>query len=800
MSILKPFQLLEINVISAQDLEPVSKNMRTYATAWVHPIRKLTTRVDNEGRNNPTWNDKFVFRVDEEFLCADTSAVMIEIYAVHWFRDCHVGTVRILVGNLIPPLDRQHHQYHGGMRFVALQVRRPSGRPQGILNIGVSLLDSSMRSMPLYTQLSSSAVGFRDLMREEDPHPHHHNRNNNNNPPIVKPILRRSKSERSERVTFHDLKGSQKGSSIISGSSVDPPKGKARKGKASSVISGAELRERPNEKGKKGKASSVISGSEIKKPSKDKPRNEKPEGFVNENAIVAEPSKEKLTSEKLGSQLIDSQIDKVTHEKIDSKIIPTAKPNLKLNGYEFGAPKGSVVNGKFIYGGGPVKVNSIWSDSEVGPSPSEVAAAMAVEKYPLEENRSSVLDGWSLDESVEGLRSKLERWRTELPPLYDRGFSSSSFRSTSQHVRRHTDGGGGLFSCFGNIYGYECQCICGPWATDEASVEVSAFQNKFSSLDLMETTLGLLGGGGGGGGGGLLGTSVNETDSTVSKAAEQDYVGMSSEASSYPNEAGLELGLGLSLGGGGGGTGGFVKAKGSTWGEYGRILTAKDFPTGFSGRANASAVGAISGTKRAAESSAPSEVGSASTGVSQVVGWPPIRAYRMNSLVNQSKTPNAEEDKVVGENDKSKNSLKKTNHGNSKSDAGVKEKGLLGFVKVNMDGLQIGRKVDLNAHACYETLAQTLEEMFFRPTTTISSIRSGGEKERATQPSKLLDGTSEFVLTYEDKEGDWMLVGDVPWGMFLGTVKRLRIMRTSEANGLAPRFQERIERQRSKPI
>lgn len=29
--------------------------------------------------------------------------------------------------------------------------------------------------------------------------------------------------------------------------------------------------------------------------------------------------------------------------------------------------------------------------------------------------------------------------------------------------------------------------------------------------------------------------------------------------------------------------------------------------------------------------------------------------------------------------------------------------------------------------------------------------------------SRLLDGSSNFVLTYEDKEGDWMLVGDVPW-------------------------------------
>lgn len=34
---------------------------------------------------------------------------------------------------------------------------------------------------------------------------------------------------------------------------------------------------------------------------------------------------------------------------------------------------------------------------------------------------------------------------------------------------------------------------------------------------------------------------------------------------------------------------------------------------------------------------------------------------------------------------------------------------------------------------------------------------------KVTRPSKLLDGSSDFVLTYEDKDGDWMLVGDVPW-------------------------------------
>ncbi|KAL0456900.1 UNVERIFIED_CONTAM: Auxin-responsive protein IAA13 [Sesamum latifolium] len=128
----------------------------------------------------------------------------------------------------------------------------------------------------------------------------------------------------------------------------------------------------------------------------------------------------------------------------------------------------------------------------------------------------------------------------------------------------------------------------------------------------------------------------------------------------------------------------------------------------------------------------------------------------MNTLFNQSKTTsNADQrDKGVGGDENNENSKRKINHGNAND-----ERGHLGFVKVNMDGLPIGRKVDLNAHKSYETLAKTLEEMFFKP-----SLTTRGGKEQTIQPPKLLDGSSEFVLTYEDKEGDWMLVGDVPWG------------------------------------
>ncbi|CAN6688699.1 unnamed protein product [Malus baccata var. baccata] len=281
---------------------------------------------------------------------------------------------------------------------------------------------------------------------------------------------------------------------------------------------------------------------------------------------------------------------------------------------------------------------------------------------------------------------------------------------------------------------------------------------------------------------------------TKSTLSREENFAMSSEDSSTPEESGLELCLGLSLGGGGG------KDQQGQRGHFARILTAKDFPSvGFSSSSaseSSSSTSSLSsgnvaaGTKRSADSVA------AANGASQVVGWPPIRAYRMNSLVLQAKSSSTEGLNSVNEKSECKTGAGKVNNGGHKSNGNAKEigqqRGSL-FVKVNMDGIPIGRKVNLSAHGSYEALAQKLEDMFG------PSTHGGQEMEGATRPSKLLDGSFEFALTYEDKDGDWMLVGDVPWEMFLGTVKRLRIMRTSEANGLAPLLQEKNVRQRCKP-
>lgn len=105
-----------------------------------------------------------------------------------------------------------------------------------------------------------------------------------------------------------------------------------------------------------------------------------------------------------------------------------------------------------------------------------------------------------------------------------------------------------------------------------------------------------------------------------------------------------------------------------------------------------------------------------------MVGWPPIRAYRINSLVNQAKNQRAGEEKEqLSLKSRSKGVSEKIHDIKNTSAADTKT-GPLGFVKVYMDGVLIGRKVDLNAHSCYETLALILEDMFFKSGGSVQSI------------------------------------------------------------------------------
>ncbi|PIN12243.1 hypothetical protein CDL12_15145 [Handroanthus impetiginosus] len=150
----------------------------------------------------------------------------------------------------------------------------------------------------------------------------------------------------------------------------------------------------------------------------------------------------------------------------------------------------------------------------------------------------------------------------------------------------------------------------------------------------------------------------------------------------------------------------------------------------------------------------------------QVIGWPPIRSFRKNSLGNN---------------------VWKDGDGGGSS-------GCL-YVKVSMDGAPYLRKIDLKTYSTYAQLSSALEKMF--SCFTIGQYGHGLSRQEHLSESRLTDllHGSEYVLTYEDKDGDWMLVGDVPWEMFADSCKRLRIMKSSDAIGLAPRTMQKCKSQ-----
>ncbi|KAL2534461.1 Auxin-responsive protein IAA26 [Abeliophyllum distichum] len=86
------------------------------------------------------------------------------------------------------------------------------------------------------------------------------------------------------------------------------------------------------------------------------------------------------------------------------------------------------------------------------------------------------------------------------------------------------------------------------------------------------------------------------------------------------------------------------------------------------------------------------------TAPAPMVGWPPIRSFRKNLANSNSFKLSSESQSVVPNKDFSKKHIE--NCPKSK------------FVKINMDGVPIGRKVDLKAYNSYEKLSSAVDELF----------------------------------------------------------------------------------------
>uniref|UniRef100_A0ACD5XM40 Uncharacterized protein n=1 Tax=Avena sativa TaxID=4498 RepID=A0ACD5XM40_AVESA len=147
----------------------------------------------------------------------------------------------------------------------------------------------------------------------------------------------------------------------------------------------------------------------------------------------------------------------------------------------------------------------------------------------------------------------------------------------------------------------------------------------------------------------------------------------------------------------------------------------------------------------------------------QVVGWPPVRSYRKICFQQQASS----KIKATAPAPEKKQEEVSIAVATEAAPATAGSAGSL-FVKVSMDGAPYLRKIDLKMCKGYREIREALEAMF---------LGFSGEAAASVNPS-------DFAVTYEDKDGDLMLVGDVPFEMFLSTCKRMRIMKGSEVRGL----------------
>ncbi|KAK1616265.1 hypothetical protein QYE76_021782 [Lolium multiflorum] len=251
---------------------------------------------------------------------------------------------------------------------------------------------------------------------------------------------------------------------------------------------------------------------------------------------------------------------------------------------------------------------------------------------------------------------------------------------------------------------------------------------------------------------------IRKSRGVCSTALLLNWVGRTAEQDQEEEEKTLELSLGLP---GGGRRRTACREKG----KHPAVDGSVDLSLGYStlvpntqGKANGSPE-AVTRNALAAPNNNSSQTMCCRSPGAPVVGWPPVRASRRN-LASSSRAALEQQ--------------------NVKKAVKAEETKRAPFVKVNMDGIPIGRKIDLNAFNSYEKLSLAVDKLFRHLLAAQRDPRTEECPPEEVAISGLLDGTGEYTLVYEDYEGDRVLVGDVPWGMFVSSAKRLRVLKTSD--------------------
>ncbi|KAF3432952.1 hypothetical protein FNV43_RR24054 [Rhamnella rubrinervis] len=138
---------VEVKLCFAKDLKNVNWRhgpLRPYAVLWVDPKHKCSTRVDEGGDTCPNWDETVVLPLPGPV--DDDSPLCIDIVHAGSESDTKplIGSARLCLRDVLDDVGL------GERSSRTLKLKRPSGRPQGKLEVEVSIRDPYHRAPDAY--------------------------------------------------------------------------------------------------------------------------------------------------------------------------------------------------------------------------------------------------------------------------------------------------------------------------------------------------------------------------------------------------------------------------------------------------------------------------------------------------------------------------------------------------------------------------------------------------------------------------------------------------------------------------
>ncbi|KAL3755731.1 hypothetical protein ACJRO7_002738 [Eucalyptus globulus] len=154
---------LEVTVSSAKDLKNVNWRQgptRPYAVLWVDPSNKCSTRVDEENDTSPVWDQTLVIPLPPGPI--EDATLYIDVVHAGSEEDTKplIGSARLKLRDVLDDAG------FGEALKRGLQLKRPSGRPHGKVEVKVCVREPRYRAPDPY---HASPYGVPPATREYAP-------------------------------------------------------------------------------------------------------------------------------------------------------------------------------------------------------------------------------------------------------------------------------------------------------------------------------------------------------------------------------------------------------------------------------------------------------------------------------------------------------------------------------------------------------------------------------------------------------------------------------------------------------